>query len=222
MLSALGLALLNCDPQKLDLSKKAVESLYPLFCGRSEGKILSCLEKAVNVLKQRGLLPKSTEPYLSETLQRFVPAITNAVKTNTLDKVFLVPAQPEREVKISFDYGEQMDNRKYQNLVEKILQADGSDEKISIIIDEVHSLADLSDILSDTELNDEDYELLTDKLPLPVFGVLLSKYPDKELLGRESEQLLYKALMKRKQRLSVEENRQVEQALGAIDNEVLF
>ena len=153
---------------------------------------------------------------MSATLQKLVSAISNAVKTETLDKVFLVPTYPEQEMKISFDYGEQMDNRKYQKLVDKILQADSSDEKISLILNEVHSLADLLDILSDTEFNDEDYEFLINMLPLSVFVVLLSKYPDDNFLDRESEQLLYKALSKRKQNLSSSEKKQVEQALEAI------
>ena len=105
---------------------------------------------------------------MSATLQKLVSAISNAVKTETLDKVFLVPTYPEQEMKISFDYGEQMDNRKYQKLVDKILQADSSNEKISLILNEVHSLADLLDILSDTEFNDEDYELLINMLPLSI------------------------------------------------------
>ncbi|MGN0106421.1 MAG: DUF6179 domain-containing protein [Hominilimicola sp.] len=219
MLSALGLTLLNCNPKKLNLSKKDVENLYSLFFGRSDGEILRCLEKAVHMLNQQGLLPKSTRQYLSLTLQTFVPIISNAVKTETLDKVFLVPVYPEQEMKISFDYGEQMDNRKYQKLVDKILQTDSSDEKIPFILNEVHSLADLLDILSDTELYDEDYELLINNLPLSVFGVLLSKYPNDNFFNRESEQLLYKALSKRKQWLSFEEKQQVEQALEAIQKE---
>ena len=216
MLSASGLVLLNCNPQKLNLSKKDVENLYSLFFGKSDEDILRCLKKAVHMLNQQGLLPKSTKRYLSVTLQRFVSIISNAVKTGTLDKVFLVPVCPEQEMKISFDYGEQMDNRKYQKLVDKILQADSSDEKISLILNEVHSLADLLDILSDTELYDEEYELLINKLPLSVFVVLLSKYPDDNFLNRESEQLLFEALSKRKQCLSSEEKKQVEQALEAI------
>ncbi|MGN0688780.1 MAG: DUF6179 domain-containing protein [Oscillospiraceae bacterium] len=219
MLSALGLALLNCNPQKLNLSKEDVEKLYCIFLDKADEEIAGYLDKAVISLSEYDLLPKSTERYLAVTLQRFVSDISNAVKTETLDKIFLVPVCPEQEIKISFDYGEQMDNRKYQKLVDKILQADSSDEKISLILNEVHSLADLLDILCDTELYEEDYELLISKLPLSVFVVLLSKYPNDDFLDRENEQLLYQALSRRNQRLSSEERHQVEQALEALQKD---
>lgn len=46
-----------------------------------------------------------------------------------LDKVFLIPAYLEQEPKILLSYGEQMDDRKYQKLVEMILQTDNSEKK---------------------------------------------------------------------------------------------
>ena len=122
-------------------------------------------------------------------------------------------------MKISFNYGERMDDRKYQILVEKILQANKSEEKIALILQEIHSLADLLDILADTELYGEDFELLISMLPLSVFVFLLSQYPNDDFLDRESEQLLFQALSKRKQRLSSEEKQQVEQVLDAIQKE---
>lgn len=219
MLSASGLVLLNRNPQKLNLSKKDVENLYFLFFDKSDEEIAGYLEKAVISLSKYNLLPESTNRYLKVTLQKFVSAIYNAVKMETLDKVFLVPIYPEQEMKISFDYGEQMDNRKYQKLVDKILQTDSSDEKISLILNEVHSLADLSDILSDTQLNTNDFDLLVQMLPLPVFVMLLSQYTDDNFLERVCEQLLFTALQKRKQKLSAQERQQTEQILKAIRHE---
>lgn len=205
MLSVLGLVLLKRNPQKLNLSKKDVENLYCLFSDKTDEEIAGYLEKAVISLDEYNLLPKSTNRYLAVTLHKFVSAVSNAVKMKTLDKVFLVPARPKQEMNILFDYGERMDDRNYQKLVEKIIQADKSEEKIELILQEVHSLADLLDILSDTELHEEDFELLTNMLPLPVFAFLLSKYPNDVFLKRESEQLLFQALSKRKQSLSYEE-----------------
>lgn len=94
-----------------------------------------------------------------------------------MDKVFLVPAYPEHEPKITISYGERMNDIKYQTLIDSILQADGSQDKVKLILQEVHSLADLLDILSDAELYKEDFELLTNLLPTPVFVALLNQYP---------------------------------------------
>ena len=91
MLSVLGLVLLKRNPQKLNLSKKDVENLYCLFFDKSDEEIAGYLEKAVISLSEHNLLLKSTNRYLAMTLYKFVSAISNAVKTKTLDKVFLVP-----------------------------------------------------------------------------------------------------------------------------------
>ncbi|MGN0634024.1 MAG: DUF6179 domain-containing protein [Oscillospiraceae bacterium] len=90
-LSALGLALVDRDPRKLDLSEKDIDRLYSVFCDSSDGEILSCLKNAADSLDRRGLLPKSTKQYLSVTLQRYVFTINSAVRTGTLSRVFLVP-----------------------------------------------------------------------------------------------------------------------------------
>lgn len=216
LLCALGLVLLNRNPHRLDLSRKDVESLYFLFSNKSDEEIKIYLEKSVIILEQHDLLSQAIRQYIEINLQKLVFTISNAVKTETLDKVFLVPSYPEQQMKISFDYGEQMDNRKYQKLVDKILWTDSSEEKIRIILNEVHSLADLLDILSDTELYEEEYDLLVNTLPLSVFAILLSRFPNKDFLERESEKFLYEALVKRKQTLSFEEMKQVERALEAI------
>ena len=210
MLSVLGLVLLKRNPQKLNLSEKDVENLYYLFSDKADEEIAEYLEKAVILLSEYNLLPKSTNRYLAVTLNKFVSDISNAVKTKTLDKLFLVPVYSKQKIENSFNYGERMDDTKYQKLVEKILQANKSEEKVDLILQEIHSLADLLDILSDTELYKEDFELLINMLPLSVFVFLLSQYPNDDFLDRESEQLLFQALSKRKKCLSSEEKQQVE------------
>ena len=80
VLSAFGLVLLNRSPQKLDLSKEDLESLYFLFSDKSDEKIIRYLGKAVHLLSEHSLLPKSTGQYLEVTLQKFVSVIGNAVK----------------------------------------------------------------------------------------------------------------------------------------------
>ena len=86
-------------------------------------------------------------------------------------------------------------------------------------LNEVHSLADLLDILSDMELYADDFDLLINMLPLPVFAMLLSQYPNDDFLDRESEQLLFAALQKRNQRLSVCEKQQIEPMINALQHE---
>lgn len=111
-----------------------------------------------------------------------------------------------------------MDDTKYQKLVDRILQANNSKDRVNLILQEVHSLADLLDILSDAELYKEDFELLTNLLPAPVFAALLNQYPNDDFLERESEKLLYDALQSRKQHISPEEMRQIKKVTAALKN----
>lgn len=139
---------------------------------------------------------------------------TSGISDTVKNILFLVPEYPEQELSITISYGDRMDDRKYRKLVEQILQTDGSKEKVELILQEVHSLADLLDIMSDTELNAEELELIINLLPLPALSALLSQYPNDNFLINEHEQLLYDALQKRKQSLSSEEIQQVGQICG--------
>ena len=170
-------------------------------------------------MNQKMDLPKASMQYASLCIPKLVATILNAVKTKTLDKVFLIPAYPEQEPQIILSYGDRMNDNEYQKLVDKIFQADSSEEKIALILDEVHSLADLLDIVSDTELCASDFDLLINTLSLPAFAMLLSQYPSDDFLNRESEQLLFTALQKRKQQLSIEEQQQIERAINAFQKE---
>ena len=174
------------------------------------------MKKALFHLNRAMNFPQLSVQYASLCIPKLTDAILNAVKMKTLNKVFLIPAYPEQEPKMMISYGDRMSDRKYQKLVERILQTDTGEEKISIILNEVHSLADLLDILSDTELYADDFDFLIQMLPLPVFAMLLSQYPNDDFLERESEQLLFSALQKRKQRLSAREKQQIEQMVNAL------
>lgn len=200
LLSALGLVIQGRSPKKLDLEKDDISFLYQQFSGQSNSKVQDCLRKALFDLNKELDLPEISMEYASLCIPKLVVAIQNAVKMKTLDKVFLIPAYPEQETQSTISYGDRMSDRKYQKLVEKIFQTDSSEEKIELILNEVHSLADFLDILDDTELDASDFDFLVNMLPLPTFEMLLSKYPCDDFLDRESEQLLYAALQKRKHR----------------------
>ena len=198
LLSALGLSILKLDPIRLDLSKEDILLLYREFTGKSDIEIQECLRKSSFLLYREIKLPQNTRHYIDMCIPKLANAIQNGVMMKTLDKVFLTPAYPELETKIILSYGDRMNDGKYQKLLEKILQTDQGEERINIVLKEVHSLADLLDIISDAELYEDEIRILVDMLPYPVFDALLLKYPDDDFLYRESDILLYKALQNRK------------------------
>lgn len=219
LLSALGLIIQGRSPKRLDLTENDISFLYRQFSGQSENEVQDCLKKALLYLNKKVDLPQISMQYASLCIPKLAAIILNAVKMKTLDKVFLIPVYPEREPQIILSYGDRMNDREYQKLVERILQTDSSEEKIMLILNEVHSLADLLDILSDAEFYANDFDLLINMLPLPTFVILLSQYPNDDFLDRESEQLLFAALQKRKQQFSMEEMQQIELMINTLQHE---
>lgn len=219
LLSALGLIIQGRSPKRLDLTENDISFLYRQFSDQSENEVQDCLKKALFYLNKKVDLPQISMQYASLCISKLAAIILNAVKMKTLNKVFLVPAYPERESQIILSYGDRMNDREYQKLVERILQTDSSEEKIMLILNEVHSLADLLDILSDAEFYANDFDLLINMLPLPTFVMLLSQYPNDDFLDRESEQLLFAALQKRKQQFSMEEMQQIELMINMLQHE---
>lgn len=215
-LSAIGLIMLDRNPKQLNLSKNDIFRLYYLFFNKSKIEIEKCIKKAVLLLYKKIDLQQKSKKYISMSIPKFTLIIQNAIITNTLDKVFLVPSYPEQQQKITFSYGERMDDLKYNKLVEKILQTTNSNKKINMILQEVHSLADLLDVLSDTELCYEEFQLLINELPIPIFTILLAQYPCDDLLERKSEKFLFAALQKRLHNLSIKDNYQVKKILQAL------
>lgn len=211
LLSALGLIIRDRSPLRLNLTEEDLSFLYQKFSEQSEEEVQDCLRNALSSLYKEMNLPQVSMQYAALCIPNIAVLILNAVKLKTLDKVFLTPACPEQESQTVLTYGDRMSDREYQKLAERILQSDSSEEKVALILNGIHSLADLLDILSDTELCEEDFCLLVNLLPFSVFVMLLSQYLNDDFLERESEQRLFSALQKRKQQLSVEEKQQIEQ-----------
>ena len=169
--------------------------------------------KALFSLNRVMHLPRASMRYALLCIPKLAAVILHAVKTDTLDKVFLIPSYPENEPQLIFSQGRTMTDRAYQNLVEKIIQAGNSEEKVALILNQVHGLTDFLDIVSDAELRASELDLLVERLSLPVFVMLLAQFPCDDFLNRDSEQRLFASLQKRKQQLSAEEQQQVERLL---------
>lgn len=195
ILSALGLVIVKRDPKKLDLRKIDIEFLYQYFNYQTDLK--QCLNKALIQLNNLIEIPAASYKYAFLCLSKLSCIIKDALKTRTLNKVFLVPRYPEYESRILFSYGDRMNDGDFQLLLDSLYHIEKSKDKVSLIFKCVHSIEDLMDIISYGELNQEDLELLVNKLPISVFKILVQEYPVDDFLI-ENEKLLFKALKKRR------------------------
>lgn len=92
LLSAIGLIILNKEPQQLNLTKEDIGLLYQQFSGKSENEIQDCLRKSTSLLGKKMMLPQNTRCYVDVCIPKLASTIKNAVMIKTLDKVFLVPS----------------------------------------------------------------------------------------------------------------------------------
>lgn len=219
LLSALGLTILNLSPQKLNLSKEDIYFLYQFFEYKSNNQIRVSLEKANDNLNKKMVLPLKISQYVNLCIPKLASIIESAVMMNTLDKVFLIPINLEKKSKLMLSYGERMSDEKYLDLIDKILHLDNGVEKIKLILNKVHSLWDLLDIISDAELCTEDMKFLVDELPFTIFVSLLAQYPNDDFLERESDKLLFNVLEKKKSCLSIEEKNKIAKTLKTLHKE---
>jgi uncharacterized protein YbcC (UPF0753/DUF2309 family) len=155
-------------------------------------------------------------------LPKIAGAIKNAEETQTIENVFIIPAYPENKNIIEFLYGEKMDNELYRQVIEKIMQSKSIDDKIQIIKENIHSLADLEDVMLDAELSDLEITEILKILTPAEFTALLKKYPynnDLEMGDlRESEKQLCSCLKNFLRSLPENQQRVIEEAvIKAID-----
>ncbi|MGN0660945.1 MAG: DUF6179 domain-containing protein [Oscillospiraceae bacterium] len=216
LLSALGLILTGRRPEGLDLQRQDIDALYRIFKNKASGDIHTKLAEASEILANILDIPNQTKNYIALCLPKMSETVWNAVLTETLDQVFLIPACPESEPSLTFSFGDRMNDREYCRLVKNIMQAPSSEEKINLILNQVLSLADLLDIMSDAELEIADFKRLVRAMPLFELAVLSKQYPNDDFLNRESEKMLYAALQDRKNALTLMQKEQLDRLIKAL------
>lgn len=92
LLCALALTLSGREAERLDLTQDDVSYLNSLFCGKSKTQVQDCLGTALSRLGERMDVPPVSASYAALCLPGLSTVILNAVKTETLDKVFLIAA----------------------------------------------------------------------------------------------------------------------------------
>ena len=190
-LSALGLTLCGRSPLALDLTPDEAEKLARDFENRT--MIRPVLENALNRLGEQLALPGRALRYAAQCLPKLEETVRAALELGKPERAFLLPADenvPEPEL----FYGESMDSRDYERLLARLVQADSPEEQAALIGENVHSLADLLDILSDLDAGDEALGALVKRLPPDALAGLRTHYADGLLAEREADRRLCRAL----------------------------
>lgn len=115
-----------------------------------------------------------------------------------------------------------MDDEKYRKVLEEIMQCRNLTDKIALIKSEIHSLADLEDILLDAELREEEIISILSELNPAEIAALVKKHPVTSALDqyglRESQIVLYGCLQKFLAALPAEQQDLMKRAVAMLDN----
>ncbi len=221
--AALGCVLAGTDPRRLDVSKAGARFLLECFSGQSKGEIPAILGKACDELSCRFEIRQGLNGYLQNSLPLIAEKIQIAAQEHMLEHVFVTPAFVKNDRKIFFSYGEKMEDEECRKVIGEIMQCRFSQDKIAMIEEHIHSLADLEDVLLDAELTKKEVQDVLERLDLMEIAALSKKYHltrdiDEGVL-RTSELLLRKCLQRHILALPSAQQTLIAQASNAMQDE---
>lgn len=178
------LASLSCVLTKspiLALHIPTISALDAIFSGKSEQEVATIIATASDVLCEQLMITDSQQhDYIKAALPRISASIFMALSINSLQTVFVSPKQVKEVPQISFSYGEKMDDELYRDVISAIMECDLISSKLDIIKREIHSLADLEDLLLDAELEPNELAAVFSSLEPTELAALAAHHPNKE------------------------------------------
>jgi hypothetical protein len=168
--------------------------LQQVFFKIPQNEVFKTVQQSAVELARHFQCPNGLARYIQNSLPLIASKIEIAAQGNTLDRVFFTPALPENKPSVFFSFGEKMADERYRLVIEEIGQCRFSQDKIGIIKEHIHSLADLEDVLLDADLTQEEMRGVLQNFGLPEIAALVKKYQLQSDLEpfelREREQLL--------------------------------
>ena len=177
LLAAVGCILTDKEVLRLELDAPSIELLERIFTNKSRNEIQIILEKSVLGLCEMMEFREPLQQYLKDSIPQLAIAVENGILLHTLDRVFLCPVYPELQPRLSVSFGKKMENQRYRRLLKNLKFSHTWEDKKDMIKRELHSLADLADVLMDSELSELEIFDLLKELSLAELAALILKYP---------------------------------------------
>ena len=176
--AALGCSLANRNIRELGITQEDLRSLYIKLLKHDNPDLMLIIHQAMEeMFAELKIRNPSLRSYIERSLPNIASGIKNALKLNTLDKVFIIPVNPDLEPKIKFESGVKMDDEEYRRLIEELLRCRYSSDKLALIKEKVKSFDDLEDILLDTQLGEEEFVSLLNTLGDMEIAVMIKRHP---------------------------------------------
>lgn len=206
---SLGCVLAGIDEGPLELTPTAQDYLCYQFTGKDKKKIEELLAGALFELSQKFSFSNKLLKYIKESLPQLATEIESAAKVGKLNQIFILPEYPESSPKLIAFYGEKIDDKRYRKILEEFRSDESIAEKIKLIRREHCSLADINDLLLDSQLKIEGMMAFLKMLDPSEITALMKKYNLAYEMGftdfRDCEKILCEGLQRFLHSLPIEE-----------------
>lgn len=178
--AALGCCMAGTDIRRLNISESGQTRLINKFTPMAFGDILETLQRVAGALNRQFAFSQELFLYVEDSLPLIAGNIRASAQRKMLDRVFSLPDLSDHKSKVVFSFGKKMPDKNYRSVIEEIGQCRFSQDKINIVRERVHTLADLEDVLLDAEWTQGERKAILGGLHLTEIAALLKKYPPGE------------------------------------------
>lgn len=175
--AALGCVLLDRTPGDLTITAEEVKYLYMSLQQGEATLELRLYEAAEKMLKVLDISAMPMRNYIKASMPKIIAYITNAVRTNTLEKTVVVAVNPDLKPKIRFESGTKMADEDYRGLVAELMACRFTSDRLALIRERISTFADLEDILMDAELEAMEVAAVLAGLEAVELAALIKRHP---------------------------------------------
>jgi hypothetical protein len=163
---------------KLYITKEETQHLNRELSKYDDRLIALKIHKAAEKMLQKlNVTSLPLRRYIEISLPKITLNIIQAVKTDTLDKVFVPPINPELKPKIQFLSGMKMNNDDYRKLIDELLVCRCPSDKLELIKEKVKSFGDIEDVLVDAMLSEKEITSVFGILGNAEIAALIKRHP---------------------------------------------
>lgn len=183
---------------------------------KTKDEVIGILTDAANVVISELNCTENIAEYVMQSIPEIAAELQYAIRLGTLNTAVLTPKHSDDTPQFTLSYGEKMSSREYTELTEKLLQTDDINKKSDIILSEIHSFGDLSDILHDAMLNNDELLNIFRRLSPEVLAVLMAAYPNCDFFNDEQEYKIYSAIQTHLSELPAQAKEALENAAQSV------
>lgn len=218
--AALGCILTGLPAEQLELTPEAQATLALQLNGKGQTEIEQILAGALLEMNAFFSFSESLCRYIEQSLSFLADNIVCAFRLGTLDRIFMVPKYPEDSPKLFVSYGKRMTDEAYSKVVDEFMGCRFMADKVSLMKEQIFSLADLDDFLLDTELTAEQIAIVLKERSPAEIASLMNKYRFAYEMSsmdlRDAEKELYQGLELFASSLPPKQHDALEQAIKAV------